>query len=194
MKHSVRIVTHWALLIHIYVSMAGLTLAVLFGATGLILNHQGFGLSEPRIATSQITLNKQLVDHPDQAALEQVLRRQLGVRSRSTDYHDDTDQIQMTFAAPGARTTVTINRADGKGEVETETRGFMGRLDDLHKGFDTGRVWYWTIDVAAVLIVVSSVTGILTLLALRARRRTGFTVGMLGVLTVVAIYVIWVPK
>ena len=194
MKHSVRVVTHWALLIHIYVSMAGLTLAVLFGATGLILNHQGFGLSEPRIATSQITLDKQLVDHPDQAALEQVLRRQLGVRSRSTDYHDDTDQIQMTFAAPGARTTVTINRADGKGEVETETRGFMGRLDDLHKGFDTGRVWYWTIDVAAVLIVVSSVTGILTLLALRARRRTGFTVGMLGVLTVVAIYLIWVPK
>jgi uncharacterized protein len=194
MKHSVRVVTHWALLIHIYVSMAGLTLAVLFGATGLILNHQGFGLSEPRIATSQITLDKQLVNHPDQAALEQVLRRQLGVRSRSTDYHDDTDQIQMTFAAPGARTTVTINRADGKGEVETETRGFMGRLDDLHKGFDTGRVWYWTIDVAAVLIVVSSVTGILTLLALRARRRTGFTVGMLGVLTVVAIYVIWVPK
>ena len=194
MKHSVRVVTHWALLIHIYVSMAGLTLAVLFGATGLILNHQGFGLSEPRIATSQITLDKQLVDHPDQAALEQVLRRQLGVRSRSTDYHDDTDQIQVTFAAPGARTTVTINRADGKGEVETETRGFMGRLDDLHKGFDTGRVWYWTIDVAAVLIVVSSVTGILTLLALRARRRTGFTVGMLGVLTVVAIYVIWVPK
>lgn len=194
MKHSVRVVTHWALLIHIYVSMAGLTLAVLFGATGLILNHQGFGLSEPRIATSQITLNKQLVDHPDQAALEQVLRRQLGVRSRSTDYHDDTDQIQMTFAAPGARTTVTINRADGKGEVETETRGFMGRLDDLHKGFDTGRVWYWTIDVAAVLIVVSSLTGILTLLALRARRRTGFTVGMLGVLTVVAIYLIWVPK
>jgi uncharacterized protein len=184
MKHVVRVVAHWALLVHIYVSMAGLTLAILFGATGLALNHQGFGLSDPRIATSQITLDKHLVDNPDQASLEQILRRQLGIRSPATDYHEDTDQIQMTFAAPGGRTTVTINRKDGKGEVETETRGFMGRFGDLHKG----------IDVAALLIVVSSLTGILTLLALRARRRTGFTVGMLGVLTVVAIYVIWVPK
>ena len=32
-----------------------------------------------------------------------------------------------------------------------------------------------------LLIVVSSLTGIVTLLALRARRRTGFTVGALGV-------------
>jgi len=118
----------------------------------------------------------------------------LGVRSPSTDYHDDTHQIQMTFAAPGNRTTVTINREDGQGEVETESRGFMGRLGDLHKGFDTGPVWYWTIDLAASLIVVSSFTGIVTLIALRARRRTGFTVGMLGILTVLAIYFIGVPK
>jgi uncharacterized protein len=194
MKHVVRAVAHWALLIHIYVSMAGFTLAVLFGATGLALNHQDFGLSEPRIATSPITVDKQLVDHPDQAALEQTLRRQLGVQSPATDYHDDADQLQMTFAAPGARTTVTINREDGKGEVETETRGFLGKLGDLHKGFDSGKVWYWTIDVAALFIVVSSLTGIVTLLALRARRRTGFTVGVLGVLTVLAIYIAWVPK
>jgi hypothetical protein len=194
MKHVVRAVAHWALLVHIYVSMAGFTLAILFGGTGLALNHQDFGLSDPRIATSQITLDKHLVDNSDEATLEQILRQQLGVRSPSTDYHNDTDQVQMTFAAPGARTTVTINREDGRGEVETETRGFMGKLGDLHKGFDTGHVWYWTIDVAALLIVVSSLTGIVTLLALRARRRTGFTVGLLGVLTVLAIYVIWVPK
>ena len=100
----------------------------------------------------------------------------------------------MTFAAPGARTVVTINRADGRAEVEKENRGFLGKLGDLHKGFDTGRVWFWTIDVAALLIVVSSLTGIVTLLALRARRRKGFTVGFLGVLTVLVIYEILVPK
>ena len=47
---------------------------------------------------------------------------------------------------------------------------------------------------AALLIVISSLTGIVTLLALRARRRVGFTVGALGVLTVLAIYLICVPK
>jgi hypothetical protein len=194
MKHVVRVFAHWALLIHIYVSMAGLTLAVLFGVTGLALNHRDFGLSDPRIETSAITLDRHLVDSPDKAALEQHLRRLLGIQSRATDYSEDPDQIQMTFAVPGGRTLVTVKRADGSAQVEKESRGFLGRLGDLHKGFDTGRVWYWTIDVAAMLIVVSSLTGIVTLLALRARRRTGFAVGLLGVLTVLAIYMIWVPK
>ena len=194
MKHVVRVVAHWALLAHIYISMAGFTLALLFGATGLTLNHQDFGFSDPQIARSEILVDKNLVDNPDQATLEQCVRKKLGIRSPSTDYHDDPDQIQMTFAVPGARTVVTINRADGRGQVEKESRGFLGKLGDLHKGFDAGNIWYWTIDVAAVLLVISSLTGMVTLLALRARRRTGFTVCSLGILTVIVIYVVWVPK
>ena len=88
MKHVVRVVAHWALLTHIYVSMAGFTLALLFGVTGLTLNHQDFGFSEPRIAKSEITLDKELLNNPDQAALEQCLRANVGIRSPSTDYHD----------------------------------------------------------------------------------------------------------
>jgi len=194
MKHVVRVAAHWALLLHIYVSMAGLTLAVLFGATGLALNHQDFGLSSPRVVTSTITVDKHLLKHVEQATLESYVSRILGMRSPATDFNESDDQIQVTYAAPGARTVVTINRTDGTAEVEKETRGFLGKLGDLHKGFDTGRVWYWTIDAAAMLIIVSSLTGIVTLMALRHRRRTGFTVGALGVVTVVVIYVLWVPK
>lgn len=194
MKHVVRVAAHWALLLHIYVSMAGLTLAVLFGATGLALNHQDFGLSSPQVVTSTITLDKHLLKHVDRDTLEPSLSRLLGMRSPATDFNESDDQIQVTYAAPGARTVVTINRTDGTAEVEKETRGFLGKLGDLHKGFDTGRVWYWTIDAAAMLIIVSSLTGIVTLMALRHRRRTGFTVGALGVVTVVVIYVMWVPK
>jgi uncharacterized protein len=195
MKHVVRVAAHWALLVHIYVSMAGLTLAMLFGATGLALNHQDFGLSDPRVQTSTVAVDKAVLQHPDRSAIEAYLRDKLGIRSPATDYHDeDPNQIQVTYAAPGSRTIVTLNRADGTAEIEKENRGLMGKLGDLHKGFDTGRVWYWTIDAAALLIVVSSLTGIVTLLALRARRRVGFTVGALGVLTVLLIYFAWVPK
>lgn len=194
MKHVVRVVAHWALMVHIYISAAGFALAFLFGATGFTLNHQEFGRSEPKVATSEITVDPKIIDSGDRAALEKILQQKLGTRSPSTDYHDDPDQVQMTFASPGARTVVTMNRVDGKGEVEKENRGLLGRLDDLHKGLDSGNVWFWTIDVAAILLVVSSITGMVTLLALRARRRTGFTVFALGILTVVAIYVIWVPR
>ena len=194
MKHVVRVVAHWALLAHIYISMAGFALALLFGATGLTLNHQDFGFSEPSVARSEITLERNIVDNPDQAKVEQCLRKKLGIHSPSTDYHDDPEQIQITFAAPGRRTVATINRSDGKGEVEQETRGFLGRIDDLHKGLDAGRVWSWAIDIGGVLIVISSLTGMVTLIALRARRRTGFIVCALGVLSVLIVYAAWVPK
>jgi len=194
MKHLVRKIAHWGLLFHIYVSMAGFTLALLFAVTGLTLNHQDFGWSEPRVVRSSITIDESLVSNPDQAALEKLTREKLGIRSPLTDYHEDPDVIQLTFAAPGKRTVVTINRADASGAVEKEERGLLGKLGDLHKGFDTGRVWYWTIDLAALLLVVSSLTGMVTLIALRARRRSGFIVGALGVLMVVILYVVWVPK
>src|SRR5690349_24941600 len=103
MKHVARVITHWALLVHFYVSMAGFTLALLFGATGLTLNHQDFGLSDPRTKRSEIKLDKTLVNESDQAAIEKCLREKLGVRSPVTDYRDDPDQVQITFAAPGAR-------------------------------------------------------------------------------------------
>lgn len=194
MRHVARVITHWALLAHIYVSMAGFTLALLFGATGLTLNHQDFGLSSPRTATSELALDKKMVENGGQATLEDLVRQKLGIKEAPSDYHKDADQIELTFAAPGSRTVVTINRADGQAQVERESRGLLGRLGDLHKGLDTGRVWYWTIDAAGVLLVVSSLTGMITLIALRARRRIGFVVAALGFLSVFAIYVIWIPK
>jgi hypothetical protein len=194
MKHVVRVIAHWALLTHIYISAAGFTLAFLFGATGLTLNHQDFGWSDPRLSTSEIAIDQKLAKNGDRAPLEEAVRQQLGLRSRATDYHDDPDEIQMTFAAPGHRTVVTISRLDGRGQVEKETRGVLGRLDDLHKGLDTGKAWSWIIDVGAVLLVISSISGMVTLVALRARRRSGFAVCALGVLSVLAIYMIWVPR
>src|SRR5262245_49656657 len=107
-KHVLRVITHWALLAHIYVSMAGFMLALLFGVTGLTLNHQDFGFSEPQITKSEITLDEELVKGDDQAALEKCVRQSLGLKWPSTDYHADPGQIQITFAAPGGRTLVTI--------------------------------------------------------------------------------------
>ena len=194
MNHIFRVFTHWSLLLHIYVSMAGFTLVLLFAITGLTLNHQDFGLANPKTTTATIKLPDDLVDHPNRITIGKQLQSQLGIVSPISDYQEDPDQIQVTFAAPGHRTVVTINRAERTGEVESESRGLLGKLDDLHKGFDSGRVWYWTIDVTAILLTVSSLTGMMTLLSLRARRRTGFIVGGLGVLTVAVIYLTWIPR
>ncbi len=194
MKHLVRIVGHWALLLHIYISMAGFTLVLLFAITGLTLNHEDFGLSQPKVTTSTIVLTADVLERPDRTALGQRLRDLLGIRSPLTDYREDPEQIQLTFAAPGHRTVVTVNRAQRTGALETETRGLLGRLDDLHKGFDSGPTWSWIIDLAAVLLTLSALTGMVTLVAFRARRRSGFVVALLGIVSIVALYLIWVPQ
>jgi uncharacterized protein len=148
----------------------------------------------PQIAMSEITVPADLVDHPSSEAIGKHLREAVGVRSPVTDYHEDPDQIQITFAAPGRRTLVTIDRPSRKAMVESENRGFLGRLDDLHKGFDSGRPWFWIIDITAILLTISSITGMITLLSLKHRRRSGFIVGGLGVVMVVAIYFFLIPQ
>jgi len=174
--------------------MAGFTLVLLFAITGFTLNHQDFGWGEPHVTASTMTLPMDVIAQTNQELLGQHLREVLGLHSQMTDYHDDASQIQTTFAVPGSRVLITINRTDGKAEVEKETRGMLGRFDDLHKGFDSGPTWYWIIDISALLLTVSSLTGMVTLLSLRARRRSGFIVASLGVAMIIAIHEIWVPR
>ena len=194
MKRVVRVVGHWGLLLHIYISMAGFTLVLLFGVTGLTLNHEDFGLGQPVVTSSTITLPAEALVNPDRAGLGGRLREMLGLRAPITDYHEDADQIQVTFAAPGHRTVVTVDRTQRTGAVEAEARGLLGKLDDLHKGFDSGPAWSWIIDITAILLSLSAVTGMVTLLSLRHRRKSGLLVAALGIVTIAALYLIWVPK
>jgi uncharacterized protein len=194
MKHIVRVITHWGLLLHIYVSMAGFALTLLFALTGLTLNHQDFGAGNPRLSTSTIEFPPEMMANPNRNAIAAYLASKLQIATPLKDYHEDDEQIQMTYAAPGHRTVVTIDREKRTGEVEFETRGLLGRLDDLHKGFDSGRAWYWVIDVAAILLGISALTGMVTLISLRARRVSGFVFGGMGLVTLLAIYFFCVPR
>jgi hypothetical protein len=194
MSRMIRIVTHWGLLFHIYVSMSGFVLTLLFAITGLTLNHQDFGAGEPVITTTTIDVPSDVAMRGGEPLVGPWLKGYLNIRTPLSDYHEDDQQIQATFAAPGHRTVVTINRAGHTGRVESEARGLLGKLDDLHKGFDSGPVWYWIIDISAVLLTISALTGMITLIGLRHRRVSGFVFGGLGLATLAAIYFLFVPQ
>jgi hypothetical protein len=174
--------------------MAGFTLVLLFAVTGLTLNHQDFGLAARETTKQTIEVPPDLLQSPNQNALAKHIVESVGIRSPLTDYREDESEIQITFAAPGRRSVVTIDRASRMADVDIESRGTLGRFDDLHKGFDSGRAWYWVIDITAILLTISSLTGMITLFSLRARRQSGFVVGGIGILTVVLIYFIIVPQ
>jgi len=194
MKRVTRFVTHWGLLIHIYLSMAGFALTLLFAVTGLTLNHQDFGAGEPVLTTSTVELPADLAARGGEDVVAPWLKGHLDIRTPLSGYREDDQQIQATFAAPGHRTVVTIDRAAHNGQVESETRGLLGKLDDLHKGFDSGPVWYWMIDLTAALLTISALSGMMTLAGLRHRRATGFLLGGLGLVTLGAIYLVFVPQ
>jgi uncharacterized protein len=193
-KRLLRSITRLALTLHIYLSMAGFVLVLLFGITGLTLNHDDFGFSQPQVTTTTLSLERSLVVNPDKDAIAGELTRQLAIRSPVTEYRADDHEVDVTFTAPGSRVQVTIDRTDGTAHVERETRGLIGRIDDLHKGLDSGRVWSWIIDLTAVLLICSALTGIATLLSLPKRRVRGLLAGAIAFGVLVMVYLIWVPR
>jgi hypothetical protein len=162
--------------------------------TGLTLNHDDFGWSEPMTTTTTLTLPPSLLDRPSQEAIGQYLRGALGLQSPAMKYRADDTEIDVTFTAPGSRTQVMIHRVDGGARVESESRGLVAKLDDLHKGLDSGNVWRGVIDITAVLLILSSITGIVTLVSLPKRRVMGFVAGAVVAAGLVVVYLLAVPR
>jgi hypothetical protein len=184
----------WALTLHIYLSMTGFLLLFLFALTGLTLNHANFGLDEPRLTTSTLVLPPEVIEQPTEKTVGEHVRRALGIRSPLILYKEYQDEIELQFAAPGRRALVRIDRAERTAHAEVESRGVWGTIGDLHKGRDSGAMWSWIIDITAVLFMVSSLTGMITLTSLPTRRRLGFLCCVIGVVLTVVLYAVWVPK
>ena len=161
---------------------AGLSLAgmLLFAITGITLNHAAQIPAEPvtmeLTATLPAPLLERLADFPDETtdpvpdAIARWVSSELDISIAGKATETAPDEIYVALKGPGSDGWVTIDRATGEALRETTTRGWVAYINDLHKGRDTGPVWYWFIDVFAVACIVFTVTG-LTLLWLHARTR-----------------------
>jgi hypothetical protein len=65
---------------------------------------------------------------------------------------------------------VSIERATGAAKYESTDRGWLAYFNDLHKGRNTGVVWWIFIDVVAAACLFFSITGLI-LLQIQARQR-----------------------
>ena len=65
--------------------------------------------------------------------------------------------------SPGRDAWVSIDRTSGAISAERTERGWVSYLNDLHKGRNTGSVWFWFIDVFAGACLVFTVTGLILL-------------------------------
>lgn len=165
---------HW---ISAAVSLVGM---VLFAVTGITLNHAAQIPATPVVkeTTSELPqpLLARLADFPEEttdpvpAAVARWANETFKVQINDKPTETTADEIYVALATPGGDGWMTIDRSTGEALHEKTTRGAIAWLNDLHKGRNTGVVWYWFIDVFAVACVIFSLTG-LALLWLHARGR-----------------------
>lgn len=183
--------------LHIYLSMVSFVLIFFFSVTGLTLNHAEKFSDEVHTDQVKGQLDPQWVRTPDKlkiAKLEIVeyLRNKHGIRSALSDFRIDDTQIGVSFKGPGFAADAFIDRSTGRYDLTKTSAGLVGIINDLHKGRDTGKVWSVLIDVAAILMTLVSLTGMVLLLYLKRKRLSGLILAALGLLIVYLIYRIWV--
>ena len=187
---------HW---ISAALSLIGL---LLFAITGITLNHAAQIPAEP-VTVEQTgalppPLLARLADFPSETtdpAPEAVARwasETFSVQIAGRPTETTPEEIYVALAEPGGDGWLTIDRATGEALRERTTRGWVAYINDLHKGRNTGRVWYWFIDVFAVACIVFAVTGFgLTWLHARQRPSTWPLLG-LGLLIPVVIALLFI--
>jgi len=70
------------------------------------------------------------------------------------------------------------------------SQGFMGFVNDLHKGRDAGKTWLLLIDIAAILMVLISLTGLTLLLFIKKKRVAGIVLAVIGIIIMYWMYLV----
>ncbi len=165
---------HW---ISAAVALVGM---MLFALTGITLNHAAQISAEPVVIDRNATLPAPLLaqiaaapaasDAPLPAPVAQAVARAVGIdpQGRAGEWSDD--DVYVAMPGPGTDRWVSVNRHSGAITSEKTDRGWISWANDLHKGRNTGAVWFWFIDVFALACVVFTLTGLI-LLQLHARHR-----------------------
>lgn len=187
---------HW---ISAAVSLAGL---LLFAVTGVTLNHAAQIPAEPATVETTAQLPAPLLERlsafpadatePVPPAVARWAAEALKVQIAGRPSETTADEIYVALPEPGGDGWLTIDRATGEVLRERTTRGWVAYVNDLHKGRNTGPVWYWFIDVFAAACVIFAVTGFaLTWMHARQRPSTWPLLG-LGVLVPVLIALLFI--
>jgi hypothetical protein len=190
-KRQIMVLSRW---MHIYLSMASFGILFFFAVTGLTLNHEDWFARQQRTTQLRGSMDKKYLGK-DVAKLEIVeyLRNTHGIHGGVKDFRIEDTDCSVAFKGPGYSADILIDRATGRYEL-TETRmGFFAVLNDLHKGRDSGKAWSVIIDIAAGLMTMVSLTGLLLIFFLQKKRTSGLLAAGAGMVLCYLAYVAWVP-
>lgn len=179
-------------LIHVYVSMALLSLMIFFSITGITLNHpQWFAELEAEVVAADFSIPDELLPLQAQGKLINYLQEAGHIKGSKLSVEREDEELFISDKGPGRYLSLTIDLASGEAFIEATDYGYWALFNDLHKGRNSGDFWRFIIDLSAVLMILFSLTGFVLALAQRRMVRT-VTLSIISTLLVVGIYFTWV--
>ena len=189
-----RKILHLSRTLHIYLTMLGVFVMLLFGVTGFTVNHEDwFRATTPRVNETTAQTPLDLVAKKDGLHLVEHLRQSQRITAALTGFDELDDKFSIGFKSPDQIWEIEIDKATGATRVHEETFNVFALINNLHRGRYSGATWHWVIDISAILIVLACVTGFILWLALPKRRLFGIMVLMLGTLGTLLTYWALVP-
>jgi hypothetical protein len=176
--------------------MLALLVVLFFAFTGVTLNHPDwtFGISpSTETVTGSLPSGWKAADGSVEfLTVSEFLRSQYGIRGEVSDFGETATDAYVSYRGPGYSADAFLNLNAATYELNVEQQGWVGVLNDLHKGRDANGSWKWLIDVSGIFLVAISVTGLALQLLLTKRRRSALVVAGIGaaltaLLTVIAL-------
>ena len=185
-KRPLRLRVHTGLRwLHIYLSMFSLLVVLFFSVTGITLNHPewSFGFKETQQEVSGAFLaGWHSEKSTDWLLVADYLRQKHRVHGSVADRRDEGAEGSISFKAPGYAADCFFDTRTGSYRMTISNQGPINVLNDLHRGRDAGAVWSQWIDLAAVLLIVVSLTGIGLIFYLKKMRTSGLATLVVGCL------------
>ena len=156
-----------------------------FAITGVTLNHPEWLASNGKSGTTvrgTLAAGSLTGEKVDWLKVVEKVRNDHGVRGQATDMRVDSGEGSFSFRAPGSVAECFFDLKTGGYELKTDTPSLLATVNDLHRGRDSGRSWFWFIDFSGYLLTLVSLTGLGILFYLKKSRVAGFVLAGVGLI------------
>ncbi|AOI83908.1 peptidase [Burkholderia cepacia] len=179
----------WLRKVHGWVGLWGAVLGLLFGVTGVLLNHRApplkISTGEPQVEEMQIALPDPVPKTP--AAMTKWLQHELNFDGKPGRMRKEAAQPvawgdkrvmqpeHWQFGLFGPHQNLQAEYWVGNGYVSVKRTGntFLTTLNNLHRGVGMNLGWVLLMDTIAGSLILLSLTGVLLWTELNKRRTVG---------------------
>lgn len=173
--------------------MFSLLVMLFFGVTGITLNHPDWVFGGDVVETTAsgvLPAESGVGDEVEFLAISEFVRRQHGVGGEVVDFGiGDDGRGSISYRGPGYTADLFFDAGTGAYDLSVSEDGFVGTMNALHQGRDSGSLWRLIIDISGVLLVVIALTGLGIQLFMKKRRFSALAWSAVG--AVATVVVIW---